>query len=159
MRCGNIFTISTAACCQLTNDTSRCKALSGLDSLWTLKAVQAVLRCAVPSCARISSSTSRRLSLPKIDLVADEEGRGTERAARHRVIGVLDQLLLDVVLLGTGDDAIDVEPRRQERFAKDLRVVHLLRLDPHVMIGGAEIGFEQPLELGRDGAAHQQPAC
>ena len=38
---------------------------------------------------------------------------------------------------------------------EDLRIVHLLGLDPHVMIGGAEIGFEQPFELGGDDAAHQ----
>ena len=58
--------------------------------------------------------------LAEIDLVADEEGRGAERAARHRTAGVVDQLLLDFVLLGTGDDAIDVEPGSPEGITEDL---------------------------------------
>src|SRR3954447_13295197 len=71
--------------------------------------------------------------LAEIDFVADEEGWRAERAARYRVAGVLDQLLLDVVLLGAGDDAIDVQPGRQKRIAENQRVVHLLGFDPHVV--------------------------
>src|SRR5262245_37504978 len=48
--------------------------------------------------------------LSKIDLTTNEERGRTKGAACHRGIGVLDQLLLDVVLLGAGRDAIDVQP-------------------------------------------------
>ena len=47
-------------------------------------------------------------------------------------------------------------PGREEGVAEDLRIVHLLGLDPHVMVGGAEIGLEHALELRRNGAAHQR---
>src|SRR5215471_10031552 len=47
--------------------------------------------------------------LAKEDLLADEEGRRTERAAIDRVVGVLDQLFLDVVLLRARDETVDVE--------------------------------------------------
>src|ERR1700744_1131420 len=80
--------------------------------------------------------------LAEEDLITDEEGRRTEGATRHRIAGVLDQLLLDVVLLRAGDQTIDVDARRQERVTEHLRIVHLFWLDPHVMIGGTEIRFE-----------------
>src|SRR5271155_629243 len=89
-------------------------------------------------------------------LVADEESRRTEGAAIDRVAGVLDQLLLDVVLLRARDETVDVHAGRNERLAEDLRIVHLLRLDPHVMIGRTEIGLEHALELRGDGAPHQR---
>ena len=46
-------------------------------------------------------------------------------------------------------------PDEMKRAAEHLEVVHLLRLFPHVMVGGAEIRLEHALELGRDGAPHQ----
>ena len=46
-------------------------------------------------------------------------------------------------------------PDEMNALAEHLEIVHLLRLFPHVMVGGAEIGLEQPFELRRDGAAHQ----
>src|ERR1700745_53960 len=66
--------------------------------------------------------------LAEIDFVTDEEGWRAERAARDRSVGVFDQLLLDVVLLGAGGDAIDVESGRQKRIAEGLGIVHLLGL-------------------------------
>src|SRR6516165_12020657 len=92
--------------------------------------------------------------LAKEDLVTDVKGRRTERAARHRVAGVLNQLLFYVVLLRAGDDAINIEARGEKRVAEDLRVVHLLGLDPHVVVSGAEIGLEQAFELSSNHAAH-----
>src|SRR5215467_2313570 len=47
--------------------------------------------------------------LAKEDLVADEEGRRTKGAASHRVAGVLDQLLLDVLLLCARNETVDVD--------------------------------------------------
>src|SRR5258708_915311 len=88
-------------------------------------------------------------------LVADEEGRRAELAARDRTARVVDQLLLDVILLCPRDQTVDIDAGGQKCVAKDLRIVHLLRLDPHVMIGGAKIRLEQALELRRDHAAHQ----
>src|SRR6516225_2734653 len=94
--------------------------------------------------------------LAEKDLFADEEGRRAEGTARHRIAGVLDQLFLDVILLRARNKTIDLDARRNERLAKDLRIVHLLRLDPHVMVGRTEIALEHPLELRSDGAPHQR---
>src|SRR5262249_18849601 len=57
------------------------------------------------------------------DLLADEEGRRAEGAATHRITGVLDQPLLDVVLLRPRDETVDVDAGRQERLAEYCRVV------------------------------------
>src|SRR5580658_1068298 len=82
-----------------------------------------------------------QLVLSEEHLTADKECRRAEGAAVDRIGGVLDQLFLDVVLLGTGNQPVDVDAGRLEGAAEGLEIVHLLRLDPHVMIGGAEIGF------------------
>src|SRR6516164_749951 len=44
--------------------------------------------------------------LAEKDFVADKEGRRTEGAACHRLAGVLDQLLLDVVQLRARNQAV-----------------------------------------------------
>src|SRR5260221_1106402 len=67
-------------------------------------------------------------------LVADEEGRRAKRATRHRPAGVVDQPLLDVVLPGAGDQAIDVDAGGEEGVPEDGDVIHLLRRLPHVMV-------------------------
>src|SRR5262249_52196589 len=53
------------------------------------------------------------------------------------------------------EQAVEVDIGGDERIARDLRVIHLLRLFPHVMIGGAEVGRKYALELGSNRAAHQ----
>src|SRR5258707_5239663 len=136
MRCGNISTIWAAACCQLINDASRWIAHCGPSSILDAPVRSGALALRVGQLRDNLFLDVAQTVLAEIDLVADEEGRGAERTARHRASGVLDQLLLNVILLGPGEDAIDVEPGRQECFAEDLRVVHLFGLYPHVVIGG-----------------------
>ena len=81
---------------------------------------------------------------------------GEPKAPRvDRIIGQFDQPLLDVVLLRARHQPLDIDAGGDEGASEDLDIVHLLRLFPHVMIGGAEIRFEHALEPGRDGAAHQ----
>src|SRR6185312_14839480 len=96
-----------------------------------------------------------QLVLAEKHLPADKEGRRAERTAVDGVAGQVDQLLFDVVLLRPRDQAVDVEPGRLEGRAEDFDVVHLLRLLPHVMIGGPEIRLEHALELGGHRPTHQ----
>src|SRR5438477_7417419 len=74
-----------------------------------------------------------QLLLAEEHLVADEEGRRAERAARDRGLGVLDQLGLDVGILRAREQLCAVEAGCGQRLRRDFEVVHLLRLPPHVM--------------------------
>src|ERR1700676_3778013 len=47
------------------------------------------------------------LVLAEEHFLADEKRRRAETSARHRVGGVVDQLLFDVVLLGAGNQAVE----------------------------------------------------
>src|SRR4029077_17019091 len=114
MRFGNAFRIAAASCCQLTTVTSRCNGLvrPGFDLVAKARSGRLAARPAQLHDYFLLDIAQTVLS--EIDLVSDEECWGTERAARHRIAGVPDQLLLDVVLLGTRDDTIDVDPGRQK---------------------------------------------
>src|SRR5215472_14223676 len=88
-------------------------------------------------------------------LLADEECRGAERAAVDRVLRQLHEAVLDIWLLRTREQAVEIDVGGHERLARDLWVIHLLRLFPHVVVGGAEVRLEHALELRSDRAAHQ----
>src|SRR6202790_5844035 len=66
------------------------------------------------------------LVLAEEHLLANEKRRRAETSARHRVGGVVDQLLLDVVLLGAGNQAVDIDAGQDEGIPEDLEIVHLL---------------------------------
>ena len=84
-------------------------------------------------CARsISSSTSRRLSLPK-KISSPTKNVGEPKVPRATELSVfLQQRVLDALLLDARQDARAVEAGGIERGADDLGLVHLLGLLPHV---------------------------
>src|ERR1700733_7084010 len=96
-----------------------------------------------------------QLILAKKHLPTDEECWRTEGSPLDRIAGIFDQLFLDIVLLGAGDEPVDVDAGGNEGFPEDLKIIHLLRFSPHMVIGGPEIWIEHVLEPGRDGATHQ----
>ena len=101
------------------------------------------------------SSTSRKLLLAEEHFLADEEGRRAERAALDGVLRVLDQLGLHVGVLRARQQFCGIEAGRGQRLGRHFRVVHFLRLDPHVMERGLDIFLEHAFELRRDRRAHQ----
>src|SRR6266581_7634963 len=94
--------------------------------------------------------------LAEEDLLADEEGRAAERAARDRGLRVLQQALLDLGLLHAREQTRGVEPGLVQGRADHLGIVHLLRLGPHVAEHLVDVALERALELRRDRAAHDQ---
>src|SRR5262245_39860100 len=132
MRFGRPSTLPTSVCVNATTETSLRRPLRPVCCPGTR-----LLGSLALSCGELRDDLFLDLAdavLAEEDLVADVEGGRTERAARHGIAGVLDQLFLDLVLLGPGDDAVDIETGGQERLAEHLRIVHLFRLDPHVMV-------------------------
>ena len=88
-------------------------------------------------------------------LVADEEGGRAERAARHRLPGIGDQLLLDRRLLRSGEERVCVETRGDENVAQHTEVARVLLLDPHRREHGVGIGLEVSVALGGEAATHE----
>src|SRR3546814_3098343 len=69
--------------------------------------------------------------LTEENLVADEEGRGAEGAARDRAFGVSDQLGLDGGILAFRGDFGPGQARGIERGDEHFGIVHLEALAPH----------------------------
>src|SRR3954453_2793593 len=114
----------------------------------------ASLAMTVWSLARDHFLDIAQLFLAEKHFLADEEGRRAERAAFDGRLGVLDQFRLDVGILGTGEQLCSVGLGGDECLARDFRIVHLLRLYPHMMEGRVDIFLEYALHLGCDGGAH-----
>src|SRR5579864_5492849 len=97
MRLGNNSRIAAASCCQPVTVTSRCngRIRPGFDLDAKAHSGRLALRPA-PLCDDFFLDIAQTV-LAEIDFVSDEECRRAERAARHRVVRVLDELLLDVV--------------------------------------------------------------
>src|SRR6478735_12247067 len=91
-----------------------------------------------------------QLLLAEEHLVADEEGRRAERDASDSLLGVLDQSALHLRFPGAGEQLLCVKAGGRQRLCRDFRIVHLLRLAPHVVEGGLDIGLEHTLELRGD---------
>ena len=96
-----------------------------------------------------------QLVLAEEHFLADKERRRAERSPCNCVIGILNQLFLDIILLRTDDQAVDIDTGRDQGAPENLEVVHFLRTFPHMVVGSAEIGLENILELRRNRAAHQ----
>src|SRR3954471_20345053 len=96
-----------------------------------------------------------QLFLAEEHLAADEEGRRAERPACDGLLGVLDQSALHLGFPGAGEQLLRVEAGGRQRLGRDFRIVHLLRLAPHVVEGGLDVCFEYAFELRRDRRAHQ----
>src|SRR5262249_55950474 len=96
-----------------------------------------------------------QLLLAEEHLLADKESRRAECAALDRRLRVLEQLCLHIRLLRAGQQLRAVKAGRGQRLHRDVRIVHLLRLTPHVMEGGLDIFLEHALELRCDRRAHQ----
>ncbi len=94
--------------------------------------------------------------LAEEDLPADEKGRRAECAPADRGLGVGDEPSLHVGGLGRFEDGRTVEARGVERCLEHGRIVHLLRLLPHVMEAGLDVRAELALLLHGDRAAHEQ---
>src|SRR5271169_4622266 len=109
MRLGNTSRIAAASCCQPVTVTSRCngRIRPGFDLDAKARSGRLAMR---PASLRDDFFLDiAQTVLAEIDLVSDEKCRRAERAARHRAVRVLDELLLDVVLLRTGDKAVDID--------------------------------------------------
>src|SRR6266436_6463963 len=96
-----------------------------------------------------------QLLLAEKHFLADEKGRRAERAALDGRLRVLDQLHLDVGILRARQQFCRIEAGVRKRLAGLLGVVHLFRLNPHVMERGVDVFLEYALELRGDGGAHQ----
>ena len=117
----------------------------------------AVLGAAAARSARRSnsSSTSRSWSLPK-NISFPTKKVGEPNAPRlTALLRQLHQPLLDVRILRARAIIRSMSMPDEISAPHHSRIVHLLRLFPHVMIDRAEIRLEHALELGRDRAAHQ----
>src|SRR5437588_4431245 len=77
-----------------------------------------------------------KLLLAEKHFLADEKCRRAERAALDGGLGVLDQPGLYIGVLRACQQPGGIEARRGQRLGRDFRVIHFLRLDPHVMEGG-----------------------
>src|SRR6266849_10885529 len=91
-----------------------------------------------------------QLLLAEKHFLADKESRRAEGAALDRGLRVLDQLRLDVGVLGAREQLWRIEAGGGERFDRDFRLVHFLRLHPHVMKRSVDILLEHALELRGD---------
>src|SRR5262249_33469961 len=80
--------------------------------------------------------------LAEEDFVTDEESGRAEGAAVDGALRVREQPILDRRLLGHGDEARAVEAGLIERRARHRRIVHLLRLGPHVAEHGVDVAIE-----------------
>jgi hypothetical protein len=96
-----------------------------------------------------------QLLLAEKYLLAHEKRRRAERAALDRGLGVLDQFGLDLGFLRARKQLGAVEAGCAKRFRRYLWVVHLLRLDPHVMKRRLDIFLKHAFQLRGDGGAHQ----
>src|SRR5258705_1244282 len=96
-----------------------------------------------------------QLLLAEKHFLADEKGRRAERAALDRGLGVLDQLRLDVGFLRARKQFCRIEAGARKSLERHLGVVHLFRLNPHVMERGLDVFLEYALDLPCDGRAHQ----
>ena len=101
------------------------------------------------------SSTSRNCSLPK-NISLPTKKVGEPNAPRSTADWrVLDQLRLDLGSCARANSFARVEAGCGQRLRRHFGVVHLLRLDPHVMKRRLDIFLEHALELRGDRGAHQ----
>ena len=106
--------------------------------------------------AAISSSTSRRRSLPK-NISSPTKKVGLPKAPRSTAASVLFiSRCLTSWRLGGGDQRVGIEPGFGERGADHFRIVHFLRRFPHVMEHGIGIGAQNARHLRRHRHAHQR---
>src|SRR5579864_6201904 len=90
----------------------------------------------LPACRRLRFADRflniAQLVLAEEDFLADKEGGRAECAAVDGILRQLDEAVLDVGLLGAREEAIEIDAGRDEGVARDMRIVHLLGLFPHV---------------------------
>src|SRR5262249_27857035 len=102
----------------------------------------------------MASSTSGSPSLPKnISLPTKKVGDPNAPRSTASCVSSIRRSLTSRCC--AREQAVEVDIGGDERIARDLRVIHFLRLFPHVMIGGPEVGRKYALELGSNRAAHQ----
>src|ERR1700676_3925142 len=87
-----------------------------------------------------------QLLLAEKHFLADKEGRRAERAALDRILRVLAPPCLDGELLRAGQQSCPAKPGCDQSFRRPLRIVHLLRLDPHVMKRAIDVSLEHALQ-------------
>src|SRR5205814_3325548 len=88
--------------------------------------------------------------------LAHEDGGNAEYSARERQVGVLAQVVLDLLVRGAGDEALAVESRGGERALHDARVGDVLPVSP---VGAKQSGHGDLGLCGapsRDGRAERQ---
>ena len=101
------------------------------------------------------SSTSRNCSLPKnISLPTKKVGEpNAPRSTADCVFSI--SFAFTSGSCARASSFARIEAGRAQRLGGDFRVVHLLRLAPHVVEGGLDIFLEHAFELRRDRRAHQ----
>src|SRR5215831_10701321 len=88
------------------------------------------------------------------DLVAGKESGRAESAARHRTLGISEQLRLDIGVLDQFLEAVGIESGFEQRGAQYRRIVKLFRFRPHMPVDFVDIALEHAEKLRRDSAAH-----